>query len=333
MNQSGVWTGSEMIVWGGCGFGGVCITPFLRSGGRYDPASDSWLPMSMVGAPPGRIATSSATEPLAVWAGDEMIVWGGWLSNQDQTDTGGRYSPATDTWSPTTQTGAPLARRHHTMVWSGDAMLVWGGENTGMGSLSDGGRYDPTTDSWAAISGTAAPAARHRHTAVWTGSEMVVWGGTEDGLGSDFHTGGRYEPMADAWSDTSIGAYVPPARNLHTAVWTGDEMIVWGGSWQGSGQTDTGGLYCAGGGTTDICDDIAQPLRARCNVNGSNRLQAAVGFQDNSHDGELFEFVVDGAPTSVRVKGSRARLSIPDMGGTGEHTVSACGVTLVVVCN
>ncbi|MDP9186205.1 MAG: hypothetical protein M3O72_02460, partial [Verrucomicrobiota bacterium] len=43
----------------------------------------------------------------------------------------------------------------------------------------------------------------------------------------------------DTWTPTFSG--VPDARYLHTAVWTGTEMIVWGG--YGSGYLNTGGRY------------------------------------------------------------------------------------------
>ena len=40
-------------------------------------------------------------------------------------------------------------------------------------------------------------------------------------------TGGRYNPSTDLWVATSTGANVPSARDYHTAVWTGSEMIIW----------------------------------------------------------------------------------------------------------
>ena len=58
-----VWTGSEMIVWGGY--------PQLNTGGRYDPSTDSWTATSTANAPVGRELHT------AVWSGSEMIVWGG----------------------------------------------------------------------------------------------------------------------------------------------------------------------------------------------------------------------------------------------------------------
>jgi hypothetical protein len=35
----------------------------------------------------------------------------------------------------------------------------------------------------------------------------------------------------------------PHARGFHTAVWTGAEMIIWGGN--DGGPSRTGGSYCA----------------------------------------------------------------------------------------
>src|SRR5438034_33508 len=62
-----VWTGSQMIVWGGANN----ISGYLNTGGRYDPTTDGWTTTSTTSAPIGRVF------PKAVWTGSEMIVWGG----------------------------------------------------------------------------------------------------------------------------------------------------------------------------------------------------------------------------------------------------------------
>jgi len=59
----------------------------------------------------------------------------------------------------------------------------------------------------------------------WTGNEMIVWGGS--GGPSDLNTGGRYNPGTDTWTATSLTG-APSARELHTAVWADNEMIIWG---------------------------------------------------------------------------------------------------------
>ena len=56
---------------------------------------------------------------------------------------------------------------------------------------------------------------------------MIVWGGA-DSFGT-INTGGRYDPSTDSWTATST-TNAPAARGSHTAVWTGSEMIVWGGA-------------------------------------------------------------------------------------------------------
>ncbi len=148
-----------------------------------------------------------------------------------------------DTWTPTTLTDAPSGRYQHTAVWTGSEMIVWGGRN-GSTFFNTGWRYNPIADSWTATTATNAPTGRATHTAVWTGSEMIVWGGVD---GSNyFNTGGRYDPGTDSWTATStINAPAPrsyPYPSQQTAVWTGTEMIVWGG-FGDSGALNTGGRY------------------------------------------------------------------------------------------
>jgi len=175
--HTAVWTGSEMIVWGGGG-----NISLFNTGGRYNPSTDTWTATSTTNAPDARFGHT------AVWTGSEMIVWGG-SNGSGSLNTGGRYNPSTDTWTATSTTNAPDARFFHTAVWTGSEMIVWGGFN-GSSHFNTGGRYNPSTDTWTATSTTNAPDARYLHTAVWTGSEMIVWGGF--GNGSFLNTGGRY---------------------------------------------------------------------------------------------------------------------------------------------
>ncbi len=141
-----VWTGTEMIVWGGA-------TPFtsLNSGVRFDPHSDSWTALPAAGALPGLYG------PAAVWSGSEMLVWGGndsgWVVGDNLPIQGGRYDPSEDHWIPITATGALAGRVSAAAVWSGDEMIVWGGHN-GYELFNDGMRYNPQTKSWSPISTT-----------------------------------------------------------------------------------------------------------------------------------------------------------------------------------
>jgi N-acetylneuraminic acid mutarotase len=229
--HSAVWTGSQMVVWGGQGF-----FYYLNSGGRYDPATDTWLPTSLAAAPTPRSAH------MAVWTGSRMVVWGGLDGTSLPLDSGGLYDPATDTWAPTALAGAPTGRQRHTAVWTGNEMIIWGGSD-GTLPVNSGGRYDPASDTWLATTLGAAPAERSRHTAVWTGNKMIVWGG-EAGGSALLNSGGLYDPATDTWISSST-AGAPIARSSHTAVWTGSHMVVWGGASPtviNSG-VDSGGRY------------------------------------------------------------------------------------------
>ena len=149
--HTAVWTGSEMIVWGGAGLFGGMSTSF-NTGGRYNPSTNSWTATSTTGAPDAR---SSHT---AVWTGTEMIVWGGDAYGVRAVNTGGRYNPGTDSWTATTTTGAPAGRDTHTAVWTGSQMIVWGGQDPSTGIyFNTGGRYNPSTNSWTATTTTGAP--------------------------------------------------------------------------------------------------------------------------------------------------------------------------------
>ena len=134
-NHSMVWTGTEMIVWGG----GASPFIVMNTGSRYDPATDTWQPVST-----GPFTPAARANHTAVWTGTEMIVWGG--------DDGAgslirrRFDPAEHSWLPTSRgAGVPDARSGHTAVWTGNEMIVWGGAGAQVRS-SGGARYDPAAD-------------------------------------------------------------------------------------------------------------------------------------------------------------------------------------------
>ena len=226
--HTAVWTGEEMIVWGG----NRGVYTLVGTGGRYNPATDTWETMSAEGAP------SSRDNHSAVWTGEEMIIWGGY-TDPNSTNTGSVYDPSEDAWTPTTTSGAPSRRENHTAVWTGERMIVWGGYGTS--SLRSGAVYDPVHNSWTSITTTAAPSARERHTAVWTGSRMLVWGGLVYGTSEALGDGGAYTPSTNTWANIS-DLDAPSERYFHTAVWTGDAMVVWGG-YDRSDALDDGGIF------------------------------------------------------------------------------------------
>src|SRR5262249_9661974 len=142
-----VWTGSQMVVWGGLTAGGP-----TASGGIYDPVKRTWVPTSLANAPPPSYDAS------AVWTGSGMIVWGG-HDDGGPLATGGIFDPATNTWSTLTSSGAPSPRHLHTAVWATEqkVMLIWGGRND-KNPLDDGRSYDVTAGTWSIVAGEGPPA-------------------------------------------------------------------------------------------------------------------------------------------------------------------------------
>ena len=225
--HSAVWTGSEMIIWGGS-------TGYrTNTGGIYTPATDSWKATSI-----GTNCPSTREHFSAIWTGTEMIIWGGheFDTNDHYYNDGGRYNPISDSWQSTsTGSNCPSGRSLHSAVWTGTDIIIWGGHDDGFYQKS-GGIYNPSSNSWkSTTNGTNCPSGRINHTAIWTGSEMIVWGGYD---GYSLNTGARYNPSNDSWLPTSTGTDVPNKREYHSSIWTGSEMIVWGGA-----QNNTGGKY------------------------------------------------------------------------------------------
>ena len=247
-----VWTGTKMIVWGGLStFGSV-----LNDGGMYDPTTFEWTPMNTVNAPTPRY------DATAVWTGQKMIVWGGLGSTGLPLGDGALFDPTTNQWEPMLPANAPSPRQSHTAVWADNVnrMLVWGGYGEEMpnsfNELNTGSMYD-LVSGWMPMAQVPPPAAsRKRHSAVWTGSKMLIYGGYGDSKSlmvsnqlfpSMGVPGGRtFDPVANAWD---VMAADPPARQEHTAVWTGSVMLLFGGlgtaSYLDSGFKYEGGLWSA----------------------------------------------------------------------------------------
>ena len=75
---------------------------------------------------------------------------------------------------------------------------------------------------------------------------MLAWGGSHlnqgDTLNIGQQTGASYSPDTNMWQSTAL-ENSPAGRLYHTAVWTGSEMLVWGGGDQRHGHFATGGRY------------------------------------------------------------------------------------------
>ena len=216
--HTAVWTGSQMIVWGGFNENS------LNTGGRFTPSTQSWSSMSTEGAPTAR------TGHGAVWTGKTMVIFGGKNSGGLLSD-GGIYDPASDRWTALPSQGAPSPRHLASVIWTGKALLVWGGEladgdaNSGA-LLSFDSAGKPLA--WSTLPVLEGFAGRSGHAGVWEGQRFIVWGGRHRS-GALLADGALWDSTTSKWTYLDA-AGAPPARFDASAVWAGDELVVFGGS-------------------------------------------------------------------------------------------------------
>ena len=226
--RDAVWTGKEMLVWG-------CD---LLS---YDPAANEWR----------RLPDPPTRHGIAAWTGHELLGWGGGCCG-DVSDDGSAYNPATNTWRKLAP--APVSGQQSPIgAWTGRELVIFNGHGP-EGNRVGGAAYNPSTDTWRRIPSQSGLRAL---TAVYDGNEIYALGGhrvlafnpsnnswrqlRRSAVGADdlvaVWTGNRliasgtatraYDPPRDLWTMLSS----PPlgSRQGAAAVWTGREMIVWGG--------------------------------------------------------------------------------------------------------
>ena len=156
--------------------------------------------------------------------------------------------------------GAPSARGYATGIWTGNRLLVWSGQGLGLW-LADGGLYDPISDTWEAISADDVPQAiraavpLHAH---WTGSELMMWAPRPFGP-EHVVLGYAHDPAAGSWRSlapaTSIAAGLD-GRFGGARIWTGAEMLIWGGT----GEIGAASVAYLGDGAALRFDDESQTI-------------------------------------------------------------------------
>jgi hypothetical protein len=212
--HAAVSTGREVIVWGGASDLGQ-----LSDGAIFSPRRGGWQAMA-------RSPLAARSAPAAVWTGKEVVIVGGATDRAEFFGDGAAYDPSGDAWRSVP--AFPMkARFGACAVWTGSEVLVWGGVAAD-GFVVDGAAYDPGADRWRPLP-SAPLSGRMECTAVWAGQRLIIWGGTQQREeGDQLDDGAAYDPTADGWE---LLAPAPlRGRYGHSAVWTGREMIVWGGA-------------------------------------------------------------------------------------------------------
>jgi hypothetical protein len=171
-SHAAVWTGEEMIVWGGSRPRPLGALLFA-DGAAYDPERDRWRRLARppaVFARPGSTGDDHQAHLQVAWTGDALALWNG--------ARGAFYTPATDDWEtippPPVEIGPQFAGP--SAVWTGKELVVWGGAKGEHTWVNEGAAYDPEAQRWSALP-IAPIAGRSGHAAVWAGGGMLVWGG------------------------------------------------------------------------------------------------------------------------------------------------------------
>jgi hypothetical protein len=150
-----LWTGSEVLAWGGEAGDQSPVT----IGARYDLARDSWTEITTSGAP-------SAPDPGGSWSGrwtgSVAVFWGS--SGQ----SAGRFDPDRGEWEAVSFPSggsfgeSSVVARGRVVSWTGSALTV----------------YEPATDEWDFPETRCAPSERHAAELSWVEEGLVLWGGT-----------------------------------------------------------------------------------------------------------------------------------------------------------
>jgi hypothetical protein len=228
------WTGKQLFVWGGQlplqidrallasgaldGIGGlVCPSRSwpdqcrYGDGALYDPVRDVWTPINRTGAPSPR---GGAT---AVWTGKRVVVWGGdGYSGPDRFvmfADGSLYDPQADAWSAITP---PPPRDRIPVVGR-----ISEGELSRRFLLGDL-LYDPEQDGWSAVPPYPGP------------GDASCTGGPQAGALVHLCTTAAYKYEFRIYSfATGTWTLIPPwpsqPAQLGTVLWTGSQLVIWGG--------------------------------------------------------------------------------------------------------
>jgi N-acetylneuraminic acid mutarotase len=192
----------------------------------FDPATGRWQRLS-----------HTLYGGSLVWTGREAIGWGGGCCG-DAWSVGSAYNPATDRFRRLAR--SPLAPSQRPLgAWTGRELilLVSGFTPDGKPSPARFARaaaYDPAKNAWRRIAPLPYAGLRFADTAVWDESELLV-----AGTGANARSAFAYNPATNHWRRL---ASLPSGRVGASAIWTGKQLLLWGGQNPGASRTLGGGL-------------------------------------------------------------------------------------------
>ena len=222
-----VWTGTELVVWGG----DRGNTQFA-DGASYNPATRAWtrLPPAPLSARAGSVAT---------WVDGYVVIWGAFSNPARQLTDGARYDPNTRTWTRLPAVSAAPGYTSAQLVTVGSsAVLLRSSPGTGTAPASTIVRadaYDPRTNTWQRLLDLTAPPTHHvaQVDALGVGDTVFVWtswshtiqttaNSTETNYGID---AARLD-LAGKHSWTSVPASPDEGAAATNPQWTGNRIFL-----------------------------------------------------------------------------------------------------------
>lgn len=214
-HASSVWTGEELLIWGGTSKLLSFRETTFHDGAAYDPAAGTWRTIS---ASP----LSSRGHSAAAWTGHEMLVWGGsdrgsgfLLDGQPPGFTdGAAYDPATDTWRAIA--ASPFGWVNNAAsIWTGSEFVAAVTRRAGDSETLEFMAYNPDADSWRLLPPIESNVESESELA-WTGNDLIV-----RNLGRGVF---RLAGMLGDW--TSIRDLRNEPGINSNLIWTGDELVA-----------------------------------------------------------------------------------------------------------
>lgn len=221
-----VWTGREVVGWGGgcCGDAGA-------DGSAYNPATNTWRKL-----PHSPLAPEQS--PLAVWDGHEVLVFVSGISAASGKPLsagyarGAAYNPSTNRWRELAK--RPIAGG--AAAWDGFEMVVVAAGKSGRITEA----YNPVTNSWRLLA--ASPVRRTGAMAIWTRNRLIVSGGYSDASATTVAKRAlAFDPSANSWSTLAQAPMRP--RVSPQAVWTGRKLVLLGGIIPAAKGSSSGATY------------------------------------------------------------------------------------------
>lgn len=223
-----VWTGDEMIVWGGVVRAGSIEA--VGDGAAFDPSDGSWR--SIRSSPPGVLGGGGQA---AAWTGRRALFWAG--NSPDGPAGGAVYNPGRGRWRKLPR--GPLGPREgYVSAWTGSELIIVGG------TLGDGlarpiaASVNPNTDRWHRLPGFGYLEGLRPSGAIWSGDQLFVGGLAYDCSQPDPCTIRpiflSYDPATALVEEIDLAS--APTTSFTPVGWTGSEVF-------GSGDDRTSVLF------------------------------------------------------------------------------------------